>query len=266
MKSVHPLFALLLFASLILAGCTRQADKEEPAPRTDELAEHDKKHDHKDGHAHADHKHPTGDKEAHAHKSGAESRGKHGDAHHSDKDHKKDHKDHKDHGPTPGSPGVKVGDKVPDISIKMLDGKSIKLSELREDEKRTTTGVVVLSFWCTTCHSCRHVETHLGKLAKDYEGKAVVMALDANSDDPADAIIAFIKKTGLTLPVAIDPSGGAADVFGIRTTTTTVVIDGDGRLRYCGQFRQKGGASAEDAVRAVLAGNEVAVKTTPHHG
>src|SRR5262249_13443815 len=64
---------------------------------------------------------------------------------------------------------VKIGDKVPAFSFRPLDGKSVKLSELQRDEKRTKTGVVVLSFWCSTCHSCRHVEHPLSKLAKDYE-------------------------------------------------------------------------------------------------
>ena len=59
---------------------------------------------------------------------------------------------------------------------------------------------------------------------------------------------------------------GLADLFGVRRTTTTVVIDGNGVLRYCGQFRQKDGGSAEEALTAVLAGKEVAVKTTPHNG
>ena len=161
---------------------------------------------------------------------------------------------------------IKVGDKVPDLSMKSLDGKIVKLSELQKDEKRTKKGIVVLSFWCSTCHSCRHVEAHLGKLAKEYAGQAAVIALDANADDTAQGVAAFIRKNGLTLPVVLDPSGHTADVFGIDKTTTTVVIDGNGVLRYCGQFRQKGSATAEDALKAVLAGNEVAVKTTPHNG
>ena len=161
---------------------------------------------------------------------------------------------------------VKVGEKVPDFSFTMLDGKSVKLSELQKDEKRTKNGVVVLSIWCTTCHSCRHLDAQLAKLAKDYDGQAAVIALDANIDDTAPVVAAFVKKSGLTVPIAIDPSGSSADVFGIKVTTTTVVIDGGGVLRYCGQFRQKAGVSAEDALKAVLAGREVAVKTTPHKG
>ena len=75
---------------------------------------------------------------------------------------------------------------------------------------------------------------------------------------------AFLKKNGLDLPIVLDPNGDTADLFGVKRTTTTVVIDGNGVLRYCGQFRQKDGGSAEAALKAVLAGKEVAVKTTPH--
>src|SRR6266498_3419401 len=115
-----------------------------------------------------------------------------------------------------GEDAVKVGAKVPDFAIKTLDGKSVKLSELQRDEKRTKNGVVVLSFWCSTCHSCRHVEADLAKLAKDYAGQAAVIALDANADDTAEVIAAFVKKKGLTMPVALDPGGQTADVFGIK--------------------------------------------------
>ena len=72
---------------------------------------------------------------------------------------------------------------------------------------------------------------------------------------------------GLALPIVLDPGGRTADLFGTEVTTTTVVIDGNGVLRYCGRFGQGDEvASAEAALKAVLAGKEVAVKTTPHDG
>lgn len=180
-----------------------------------------------------------------------------------------EHKDHKHgghHEETPPQGKVKVGDKVPDFSVRTLDGKSAKLSDLQKDETRTKKGVVVLSFWCTTCHSCRDVEELLAKLSKDYAGQAAVIALDANAGETPERVAGFVKKNGLELPVVLDPSGSTADLFGVKRTTTTVVIDGSGVLRYCGQFRQKGGGSAEAALTAVLAGREVAVRTTPHQG
>jgi thiol-disulfide isomerase/thioredoxin len=97
---------------------------------------------------------------------------------------------------------------VPDFSVKTLDGKTVKLSDLQKD-KRTKQGVVVLSFWCSSCSSCRRVEHHLDKLAQDYAGQALVLALDANAGEgeTADTVSAFAKEKRLTLP-ARDMAGG----------------------------------------------------------
>lgn len=211
-------------------------------------AEHGKHDHHKDGHKQEEHG-------KHDHHKAGHKRGEH-------KDHK--HGGHREETPPQGK--VKIGDKVPDFAVRTLDGESAKLSELQKDETRTKKGVVVLSFWCTTCHSCRDVEELLAKLSKDHAGQAAVIALDANVGDTAERVSAFVKKNGLELPVVLDPNADTADLFGVRRTTTTVVIDGNGVLRYCGQFQQKGGGSAEAALTAVLAGREVAIKTTPHQG
>ena len=207
----------------------------------------------------------------HAKHAEAKTGGHKGDEHAKHDGHKRgEHKGHgagghEDKEPAPQG-AVKVGDSVPDFPVRTLDGTVVKLGELRKDERRTKSGVVVLSFWCTTCHSCRDVEHLLAKLAKDYGGQAAVIALTANADETAEGVAAFLKKNGLELPVVLDPSGATADLFGVRRTTTTVVVDGNGVLRYCGQFRQKEGVSAEEALKAVLAGKEVAIKTTPHNG
>jgi thiol-disulfide isomerase/thioredoxin len=166
-----------------------------------------------------------------------------------------------------GKGAVMVGEKVPDFSVRTLDGKTIKLSELQKNGKRTKTGVVVLSFWCSTCSSCRRVEHHLDKLAKEYQGRAAVIALDANAGETPERVTAFAKEKRLALPIVLDPGGRTADLFGTEVTTTTIVIDGKGVLRYCGRFGQGDEACyAEAALKAVLAGKEVGVKTTPHDG
>jgi RNA polymerase sigma factor (sigma-70 family) len=166
-----------------------------------------------------------------------------------------------------GSAPVAIGAKVPDFALRDLNGRPVKFSELQKDVQRMPKGIVVLSFWCSTCGSCRRVEHHLDKLAKDYQGQALVLALDANAGETPDTVRAFAKKTGLTLPIFLNPDGRAADIFGTEVTTTTVVIDGAGVLRYRGRFREGDKhAYAEDALKALLAGKEVAVKTTPHDG
>lgn len=192
-------------------------------------------------------------------------------AHHRQHGHKSDshgqlHHGHEHGDEAPPQARIKVGDKVPDFSLRTLEGKSIPLSQLQKDMQRTASGIVVLSFWCSTCHSCRDMEHLLAKLNKDYEGQAAVFALGVNFDETGESVKACLKENGLVLPVVLDPSGDSAELFGVTRTTTTVVIDSNGLLRYCGQFRGKGGGSAEAALKAVLTSQEVAVKTTPHHG
>ncbi len=167
---------------------------------------------------------------------------------------------HHGHHGTGARPPVAIGARVPDLTLRDLAGRSVKLGELHK-------GAVVLCFWCSTCPSCRRVEQHLDKLARDYAGRALVLALDANAGETPAAVQACAQEKGLKLPIYLDPDGHAADLFGTTVTTTTVVIDGDGVFRYSGRFRDGDRhAYAEDALKAVLAGTDVAVKTTPHDG
>jgi thiol-disulfide isomerase/thioredoxin len=171
---------------------------------------------------------------------------------------------HADH-PGDDSKTIAIGDKVPDFEV-VIDGKKWMLSELQADPTVTSDGTLVLTFWCSFCHSCRHVEHQLDSLATQYRGKVGVIALDASAGETAEKVAEFAAKQGLTLPIALSSGGAAADIFGTRVTTTTVVIDGNGLLRYCGQFGDRENSFAQDALEAVLAGEEVPVKKTRQKG
>ncbi|MDA1016929.1 MAG: TlpA disulfide reductase family protein [Planctomycetota bacterium] len=160
---------------------------------------------------------------------------------------------------------IAIGEKVPDFSV-TLDGKARKLSEFQKDTTLTADGTLVLTFWCSFCHSCRHVEADLDKLAKKHRGKAGVIAIDASFGETLEEVTAFAKKKGLTLPIALSEDGTAADVFGVKSTTTTVVIDRDGKLQYFGQFADRQHTYAADALDAVLARKDVPIKRTRPKG
>jgi peroxiredoxin len=156
-----------------------------------------------------------------------------------------------------------VGDPVPDFAVRDLQGKTHRLSDLR---KQTRSGIVSLTFWCTFCHSCRPVETRLDRFARDHKDQAVVAAIDASAGETAAGVAAFAKKRGLSLPILMDAPGKAADLFGVKVTTTTVVIDGQGILRYRGQFLEGDQMLAGDALNAVLVGEPVTRKETRQRG
>lgn len=163
------------------------------------------------------------------------------------------------------SGSIAVGDKVPEFEV-TIDGKTMKLSDLRKNTALSENGTLVLTFWCSFCHSCRHVEHQLDKLAKQYQGRVGVIALDASAGETAEVVAEFARENDLSVPIALNAKGTAMDIFGVHATTTTIVIDGKGVLRYCGQFSDREHSYAADALKAVLAGEEVRVKKTRHKG
>jgi len=160
---------------------------------------------------------------------------------------------------------IAIGDMVPDFEVSIA-GRKWKLSELRQNKEITADGTLVLTFWCSFCHSCRHVEKSLDALAQEYRGKVGVIALDASAGETTEGVAEFARARELSLPIALDASGTSADVFGTRVTTTTVVIDKDGLLRYRGQFGDGRHSFALDALQAVLAGKDVPVHETRQKG
>ena len=160
---------------------------------------------------------------------------------------------------------ISIGDKVPDFEVTINDQKWT-LNQLRNNTKLTDDGTIVLTFWCSFCHSCRDVDQGLNQLAQQYKGKAAVIALDASDGETTDQVTTFAKEKGLTLPIALNATGSAADFFGTKVTTTTVVIDKEGVLRYRGQFGRAGQPFTRDALEAVLHGQTVKVTETKHRG
>jgi peroxiredoxin len=156
-----------------------------------------------------------------------------------------------------------IGEPVPDFAVRDLQGKTHRLSDLR---KQTKSGIVSLTFWCSFCHSCRPVEARLNRFARDIKDQAVVTAIDASAGETAAGVAAFARQRGLSLPILMDAPGKAADLFGVQQTTTTVVIDGQGILRYRGQFQDGDQMLAADALKAVLAGEPIVRKETPQRG
>jgi len=174
-----------------------------------------------------------------------------------------------DHGSTeaasaPAKP-ISIGDKVPNFEV-TINNKNWTLSQLRKNTELTSDGTIVLTFWCSFCHSCRDIDQGLNKLAEHYKGKVAVIALDSSDGETTEEVAQFAKGKGLTLPIALNASGSAADIFGTKVTTTTVVIDKEGVLRYRGQFGSAGHPFTRDALEAVLHGQTVKVAETKHRG
>jgi cytochrome c biogenesis protein CcmG, thiol:disulfide interchange protein DsbE len=110
---------------------------------------------------------------------------------------------------------------APDITVKSMDGKDIKLSDYKGK-------VVMLNFWATWCPPCREEIPSMMNLQKQMEGKPFQMlAVSVDEGGKAD-VDAFFKKTGFMLPVYTDQNKTAATAYGVTGVPETYIVDTKG--------------------------------------
>lgn len=121
---------------------------------------------------------------------------------------------------------VRVGDMAPDFTVKLTDGSTVTLSQLRGK-------VVMLQFTASWCGVCRKempfIESDIWQKHKDNKEFALV---GIDRDEPLEKVIAFGKQTKVTYPLALDPGADVFALYAVREAgiTRNVLIDRDGRI------------------------------------
>jgi len=122
---------------------------------------------------------------------------------------------------------VKVGDKAPDFEMKLTDGSSVKLSDLKGH-------VVMLQFTASWCGVCRKEMPHIEKeIWQAYKGKGLKV-FGVDRDEPLKKALEMVKSTGISYPMGLDPN---ADIFGLYAdkkagVTRNVLIDKEGKIIF----------------------------------
>ncbi len=113
---------------------------------------------------------------------------------------------------------------APDISVKTIEGETIRLADLRGRP-------VLVTFWATSCPGCIKEMPHLIELYHDLNPRGFELIGIAMAYDPPDHVIAMAKSRNIPYPVAPDTDGKAARAFGdVRLTPTSFLIAPDGRV------------------------------------
>lgn len=120
---------------------------------------------------------------------------------------------------------INVGDMAPDFTVAMLDGREIKLSELRGN-------VVMLCFWATWCPPCRQELSHLqADVIDKYQGKKFVV-LPISRGEKRDVVEKFITDNGYKFGVGLDPERKIYDQYASNYIPRTFIINKKGRVVY----------------------------------
>ena len=120
---------------------------------------------------------------------------------------------------------VKVGQVAPDFSVEMLDGRTIKLSELRGK-------VVMLCFWATWCPPCRQEMAHLQEGVIDHFAGKNLVVLPISRGEKRDVVEKFLADNGYTFGVGLDPERAIYDLYASNFVPRTFIINKRGKVVY----------------------------------
>ncbi len=122
---------------------------------------------------------------------------------------------------------VSIGDRVPDIRLKLIDGSEVNLSELRGK-------VVVLQFTASWCSVCRKEMPHLEKEVWLPNKDKDFILIGVDYDEPLEKVVAFKKQMKITYPMALDTGAEIFALFANKRSgvTRNVVIDKNGNIAF----------------------------------
>jgi peroxiredoxin len=171
----------------------------------------------------------------------------------------------------PHSAGLAIGDAAPmtDVKMKNVDGKEVTIAGVKG-----TKGTLVV-FSCNHCPWAKAWESRIVELGNAYP-KRGVGAIVINSNDPSayeeDAYPAMqqrARQRGMKYPYAVDATSDLARAYGATRTPEAFLFDAKGRLVYHGTVDDNAHEPDKvehrylrDALDAIVAGHEVAVKET----
>ena len=126
---------------------------------------------------------------------------------------------------------------APEIALSDVDGKPVRLSELRGR-------VVLVNFWATWCPPCRKEIPSLTRLQRMFKPEQLrVLAVNVGEDE--ETVFSFVPDPGFT--ILLDLKSASLGAWQVRSLPATFVVDPEGRI----VLRAVGGREFDDP--AILA-------------
>ncbi len=173
---------------------------------------------------------------------------------------------------TPSADTLKKGSKAPDFNLMGVDGAEHQLSEFSGKK------ALLVIFMC---NHCPYVIPKMGYFVELQERYPELQIVAVNSNDPTnypDDSFESMKKVaeekGFSFPYLFDETQEVAKAYGATCTPDPFLFDGNMELAYHGRFDDAHGkphgegktSEMEDAIKQLLAGEDVTVPTEPSLG
>jgi peroxiredoxin len=144
------------------------------------------------------------------------------------------------------------GQAAPDFELKDLDGKTLRLADLRGK-------AVLLNFWATWCPPCKEEIPWFVELQKQYGPQGLqIVGVDMDDNPTRDAIAKFAADMKIDYPVLLGNDHIADAYGGVEALPTTFYIGRDGKI-VARVFGLAAHHEVEENIRAALKQGEAAV-------
>ena len=126
-------------------------------------------------------------------------------------------------------PTISVNDSIRDFTVKMIDGTTIRLSDLKGK-------VTLINFWATWCAPClMEFYEFPSKIIEPFKNSTFVL-LPISRGETEETVrnkMTQLKQKGIDFNVGIDPSQTIATLYGANNAIPqNVLIDKNGIIRY----------------------------------
>jgi len=147
----------------------------------------------------------------------------------------------------PGSasrPAVVEAKDAPDFTLESLDGKNVRLSDLRGK-------TVLLNFWATWCIPCKVEMPWFVELQNEYGPQGLQIVGVAMDDSSKEDIAKFARDMGVNYPVLLGKEAVGDAYGGVPALPESFFISRDGRIvdKIMGL---RGKADIEDSIKKAL--------------
>ena len=142
--------------------------------------------------------------------------------------------------------GALRGAPAPDFTLKTIDGKTLKLSDLRGK-------AVLLNFWATWCAPCKIETPWIVDLQNQYAAQGLqVVGVSMDDESETDGIKKFAQEMHMNYPILRGNEDVGNAYGGLEFLPTTYFVGRDGNVtgRILGL---KGRGDLEDNVKKALA-------------